>query len=156
RGYRFHSKSDTEALLYSYCEWGEQCVDHLNGMFAFGIWDKRTRKLFVARDRFGVKPLYWYHDGSHFIFASEIKAILEHPAVRRKISYPALNEYFTFQNIFTDLTLFEGIRLLPPGSMLSIDAKKNTAPKPYRYWDYSSVETDESLTEEECAEEVRR
>ena len=89
-------------------------------MFAFALWDRPRQRLTLARDRFGVKPIYWYAGGGVLIFASEIKSILEHPAVPRDISYPALNEYFSFQNMLTDLTLFEGIRLLPPATILTV------------------------------------
>ena len=116
KGYWFRSRSDTEVVLNAFVEWQEKCLDRFNGMFAFAIWDRRERRLFLARDRYGVKPLYWYTKRGVFIFSSEIKAILKHPQVSREVCYPALNEYFTFQNIFSDLTLFEGIRLLPRGA----------------------------------------
>src|SRR6267142_1976421 len=128
-GYQFHSQTDTEVVLHAYEEWGEACVAHFNGMFAFAIWDKPRRRLFLARDRYGIKPLYWYYKNNIFIFASEIKAILQHPQVSRAVCYPALNEYFTFQNIFTDLTLFEGIRLLPPGSTQTLDLEGMSQPQ---------------------------
>ena len=75
-GYRFHSNTDTEVVLNAYAEWGHKCVDRFNGMFAFAIWDKKERKLFLARDRYGIKPLYYYYQNNSFIFASEIKAII--------------------------------------------------------------------------------
>ena len=82
-------------------------------MFAFALWDAKKRTLYLARDRFGIKPLYWYQLNNLFIFASEIKAILAHPDISAKINYDALNEYFTFQNLFRFHTLFKGINLLP-------------------------------------------
>lgn len=120
RGYHFHSNTDTEVVLYAYREWGAECVHHLNGMFAFAIWDARKGELFLARDRYGIKPLYYYWDGSHLVFGSEIKAILAYGAVQAQVCYEALSEYFAFQNTFSDLTLFEDIRLLPPGCTLTI------------------------------------
>src|SRR4030095_4549456 len=106
-------------------------------MFSFAIFDRKNRCLFLARDRFGVKPLYWYCKNGVFIFGSEIKAILEHPEVSTKVCYAALNEYFTFQNIFTDLTLFDGIQLLPAGCMLTLALSETGEPRIERYWDYS-------------------
>jgi asparagine synthase (glutamine-hydrolysing) len=153
-GYHFHSKTDTEVVIHAYEEWGERCLEYFNGMFAFAILDQKRRRLFLARDRYGVKPLYWYCKNGVFLFASEIKAILEHPQVSRAISYPALNEYFTFQNIFTDLTLFEDIRLLPPGHTLSIDLGNPSPPEPRVYWDYPFSAETSGMTEEESAEQL--
>jgi asparagine synthase (glutamine-hydrolysing) len=136
-GYQFHSRTDTEVIVHAYEEWGEKCIDYFNGMFAFAIYDRKLQRLFLARDRYGIKPLYWYFKNGIFIFASEIKAILEHPKVSRGVCYPALNEYFTFQNIFTDLTLFDGIRLLSPGCTLNLKFAGTSEPEIKRYWDYS-------------------
>lgn len=152
-GYHFHSRTDTEVVIHAYEEWGEKCVDYFNGMFAFAILDRRKQRLFLARDRYGVKPLYWYCQNGVFIFASEIKAILEHPSVSRAISYPALNEYFTFQNIFSDLTLFEGIRLLPPGHVMTLDIKGGTSPCQRPYWDFAVCE-DHKLSAEDSADHL--
>ena len=140
-------------VIHAYEEWGEQCVDYFNGMFAFAILDRGRQRLFLARDRYGVKPLYWYCRDGIFIFASEIKAILEHPSVSRSISYPALNEYFTFQNIFSDLTLFDGIRLLPPGHIMTLDVKGGSEPVARPYWDFP-VCIDESLSADESADRL--
>ena len=96
-GRRFTSRSDTEVLLQAYEEWGEDCVKRFNGQFAFVLWDRERRTLFAARDRFGVKPLYYYQSGDLFAAASEIKALLAHPEIRVRVSYPALAEYFSFQ-----------------------------------------------------------
>lgn len=153
-GYHFHSQTDTEVIIHAYEQWGDKCLNYFNGMFAFAILDRKEQRLFIARDRYGVKPLYWYSKGGVFIFASEIKAILEHPQVSRSICYPALNEYFTFQNIFTDLTLFEDIRLLPPGHMLSIDLRNPRQPEPVAYWDYPFSLEQSGLGEEAAAEQL--
>ena len=153
RGCHFHSNTDTEVVLYAYQEWGPECIHRFNGMFAFAIWDVRKGELFLARDRYGVKPLYYYWDGTHFIFGSEIKAILAYGAVQAQICYEALSEYFTFQNIFSDLTLFEGIRLLPPGCTLKLGRYMGTQLEQDRYWDYSSrMPSEFSLSEEESEE----
>jgi asparagine synthase (glutamine-hydrolysing) len=155
-GHRFHSQSDTEVVVHAYQEWGAGCLDRFNGMFAFAIWDKRKKQLFVARDRYGVKPIYYFWDGAKFIFGSEIKAILTHPGVRRAICYPALNEYFTFQNILTDLTLFDGIRLLPAGHHLTLDEGSGAGPVIRKYWDYEFTSSIHDVSLEEASEELRR
>ena len=153
-GHRFHSKTDTEVVVHAYEEWGEECLDHFNGMFAFAILDRFRKRLFLARDHYGMKPLYWYCKNGVFIFASEIKAILQHPQVSRNVCYPALNEYFTFQNIFSDLTLFEGIRLLPPGCKLSFNFKGESEPEAHCYWDYSIQNGPVELSEEERVDKL--
>jgi len=153
-GRKFTTRSDTEVVLAAYEEWGESCVERFNGQFAFVLWDRHRRTLFAARDRFGVKPLYYYHRGDLFAAASEIKALLAHPDIHAKVNYPALSEYFTFQNIFTDVTLFDGVRLLPPGTTLTIENGKS--PRQRQYWDYA-FEADPRLTRvEDCADEVYR
>ena len=155
-GYHFHSRTDTEVIIHAYEEWGEKCVERLNGMFAFAILDRRRRRLFLARDRYGVKPLYWCLRGDAFIFASEIKAILEHPQATRALCFPALNEYFTFQNIFTDLTFFEGVRLLPAGHTLTLDFHDACRPDVRPYWDYPYFDEPADWSEEESAERLHR
>lgn len=155
-GKRFHSKTDTEVVLRSYEAWGEACVERFNGMFAFAIWDRRQQRLFLARDRYGIKPLYYASVGRTLLFGSEIKAILAYPATPRRVSYAALSEYFTFQNVLSDLTLFDGIRLLPPGHTLTIEPGGFTAPKLAQYWDYAFDSSGFSLSEAEAQEELYR
>jgi asparagine synthase (glutamine-hydrolysing) len=153
-GRTFTTRSDTEVVLAAYEEWGETCVERFNGQFAFVLWDRHQRRLFAARDRFGVKPLYYYRRGDFFAAASEIKALLAHPDILTKVSYAALTEYFTFQNIFTDVTMFDGVRLLPPGTTLTLES--GNEPRQRRYWDYS-FEADPRLTRiEDCADEIYR
>jgi asparagine synthase (glutamine-hydrolysing) len=135
-GHRFRSHTDTEVVLAAYEQWGAAAVEHFNGMFALAIWDRDKRELFLARDRYGVKPLYYTEAGPLVLFGSEIKSLLAHDAVRADLSRRHLLEYFTFQNIFTDGTLFEGVRLLPPGHRLTISARRG-AVAPERYWDYA-------------------
>src|SRR4029077_6774733 len=121
-GHSFRSHSDTEVIIHAWEQWGPSCLDRFNGHFAFAIWDGKARRLFLARDRFGTHPLYYLFDGRRLAFGSEVKAILTLDRVPSRASVPALNEYFTFQNVLTDLTLFDGVRLLPAGCWLSIDA----------------------------------
>jgi asparagine synthase (glutamine-hydrolysing) len=154
RGHRFHSQTDTESIIHAYEEWGDDCVRRFNGMFAFAIWDKPNQRLFLARDRYGVKPLYWRFRDETLMFASEIKAILENPSVKRELCFPALNEYFSFQNIFSDLTLFEGIRLLPAGSTMAFDLHSAQAPSIRMYWDYPFPRESWELREDECIDHV--
>lgn len=142
-GYRFHSESDTEVVLSGYRRWGIiEGVKRLNGMFAFALWDDERKKLYFVRDRYGVKPLYYWLSGSKLIFGSEVKAILA-AGVKAKVDVEALNEYFTFQNIFTDRTLFEGVKLLPPATIMEIDLNRDTIQPTFtRYWDCAAVTGD--------------
>ena len=155
--YEYRSRSDTETILVSYERWGSDCFYKLNGMFALGILDERRRRLVLARDRFGVKPLYYYFDGKIFLFASEIKAILTHPEVQKSVCHQALDEYLTFQNILTDRTLFEGIKLLPAGTTLTLDLTLRE-PKPVleQFWDYRFPDKPLDISFEEAAEETHR
>ena len=155
-GYRFRSQCDTEVMLYAYAAWGEACVNRFNGMFAFVIWDKQRQKLFLARDRFGVKPLYYTRQGQIFLFGSEVKAMLAHPACQARLDKEALLEYFTFQNFFTDRTLFADVRLLPAGCTLSVALGEQGQAAPHRYWDYDFVEPDKHYDEQEYIEELDR
>ncbi len=136
KGHLFRSRSDTEVLLHAYLEWGVAAVERLNGMFAFAIWDGRNHELVLARDRYGVKPLYYrYHDGL-LLFGSEIKAILAHPDVSVRVDAATLTEYFAFQNVLSDRTLFDGIRLLPAGETLRVRLGDRGSLVRERYWDY--------------------
>jgi len=156
QGYQFHSRTDTEVVLYAYAEWGEKALERFNGMFALAIWDKQQRELFLGRDRYGIKPLYYTLQGSCFLFGSEVKAILAHPAYQTTLDKEALLEYFTFQNLFTDRTLFKGVKILPAGTYMrvSLDARKVIQVK--RYWDYHFVEPENPQDEREYLEELDR
>lgn len=156
RGYQFHSKTDSEVVLNAWMEWGADCVTRFNGMFAFAVWDKCDQSLYLVRDRYGIKPLYYACWGQTFLFGSEQKAILAHPAVRRELDKKALLEYFTFQNIFTDRTLLEGIKLLPPASVARIALGSSGIPQINRYWDYRFREPDNPADPREYREELDR
>jgi len=156
-GHQFRSQSDTEVVLYAYKQWGETCLDRFNGHFAFALWDKTKQALFLARDRYGVKPLYYTFAGAYFVFASEQKAILAHPAVKREIDLEALLEYFTFQNIFTDRTLLKGIRLFPPGSYAFLPLSSTSRElKVIRYWDFNFQEPEKPGSRQDYMEELDR
>jgi asparagine synthase (glutamine-hydrolysing) len=156
-GYRFRSRTDTEVALYAYQEWGEKCLDRFNGMFAFAIWDKTKQELFLARDRYGIKPLYYTFVDHYFVFASEQKAILEHTAVKREIDLEGLLEYFTFQNFFTDKTLMKGIKLFPAGSWAKISLASSACQLDiHPYWTFYFKEPEQPAGEEEYIEELDR
>lgn len=137
-GHCFRSASDSEVILHAYEEWADDCVTHFNGMFAFAIWDARRQRLLLARDRYGIKPLYYSHRQDVFLFGSEIKALLRHPAMRVEVDRPALLEYFTFQNLFTDRTLFDGVKMLPAGYVMSVERDGRCVKR--QYWDYCFTE----------------
>ncbi|HJT78957.1 MAG TPA: asparagine synthase (glutamine-hydrolyzing) [Gemmataceae bacterium] len=133
RGHRFRSRSDTEAILHLYEEVGAECVRHLDGMFAFGVWDEDREALFLARDRLGVKPLYYTQQHGVFLFASEIKALLAHPLISADLEPEALAHYLTFKTTPAPLTMFAGIRKLPAGCHLTCDRRGQV--EVVRYWD---------------------
>jgi len=155
-GHHFRSRTDSEVVLNAWAEWGEDCVTRFNGMFAFAIWDKREQSLYLVRDRYGIKPLYYACWGQTFLFGSEQKAILSHPVAQRVLDKKALLEYFTFQNIFTDRTLLQGVKLLPPASVARITRDSSGAPKISRYWDYRFREPDHPADPREYREELDR
>ncbi len=157
KGYCFRSKTDSEVVLTSFMEWGVKALDRFNGMFAFAIWDRKEKKLTLARDRYGIKPLYVSQQGNTFAFGSEQKAIFAIPSFRRKMDKSALLEYFTFQNIFTDKTLLEDIQLLPAGHYATLDLnEKNPTLRRTQYWDYHFREPTEKASPEEYREELNR
>jgi asparagine synthase (glutamine-hydrolysing) len=153
-GHRFRSHTDTEVVLRAYKEWGPRCLDRFNGMFGLAIWDGRRRELFLARDRYGIKPVYYCEAGSDFLFGSEIKSFLKHPSFRVEVSRRHLLEYFTFQNVFSDGTLFEGVKLLQPGHYLVVGPDGPVAP--VCYWDFRFVEDDAAASDDEYLEELDR
>ena len=155
-GWQFRSRTDSEVLLYGYAQWGKGVLDRLNGMFAFAIWDTSRKELFLARDRYGVKPVYYALADNVLLFGSESKAIRAHSAYRSGIDKQGLIEYFTFQNFFTDRTLFEGIHLLPAGCHLTVKLGENQLRTPEQYWDYDFREPERSGDEREYLEELDR
>lgn len=152
RGQTFKTNCDTEVMLYALAHWGENALEKFNGMFAFGFWDEKEKTLLLGRDRFGVKPVYYAFRNNCFLFGSEVKAILQHPDLRAEMDPEALLEYMTFQNFFTDKTLFRNITLLPAGSFLRLESGK--APEIKQYWDYRFEEDHTLKSEEEYIEEL--
>ncbi|MFI5029053.1 MAG: asparagine synthase (glutamine-hydrolyzing) [Solirubrobacterales bacterium] len=121
-GHRFETSSDTEVLLHAYLQWGEDFTPRLDGMFAFAIWDRSQRRLVAGRDRFGKKPFYYLHRGELFLFGSELKALLEHPACGRVIDRAALRRYLAFECVPTPHAIFEGVRKLREGHTLTLSS----------------------------------
>src|SRR5438132_3988556 len=135
RGHCYRTKSDTETIVHLYEEYGSDCVKHLRGMFAFAIWDRRARRLFIGRDRLGIKPLYYRYDGKTFLFGSEIKAILVYPGVKADFNQSTLAEYLAFGYIAGPETMFAGVQKLPAGHTLELNERGELKVEPY--WDLS-------------------
>lgn len=150
KGHLFKSRTDSEVIIHAYEEWGPDCLGHLRGMFAFALWDNHRKRFFLARDRLGIKPLYYYNQKGLFAFASEIKALLKIPAVERKVNLQGLYYYLGFEFVPSPLTMFEGIQKLPPGHYLMVsDDQMEVKP----YWDLVFKTTANS--EAEAVEEMR-
>lgn len=153
KGHRFRTTSDTEVILHAYQEYGENCVQHFNGMFAFAIWDVRERKLFLARDRIGIKPLYYWLDNEKIIFASEIKSLLQYPVVYAEATPEGIDMFMTFGYVTGEKTIFRNIRRLMPGHTLTV---QNGTVDVRRYWhlDYK-IDTSKSQEAHEAELEYR-
>lgn len=151
RGHVLKTACDTEVIVHLYEDLGEACVHHLRGMFAFAIWDTRRRRLFIARDRLGIKPLYYTQAGGRLIFGSEIKAILQHPEVQARLDFEALGHYLSLKYVPAPRTMFAGISSLPPGHLLLCDAHGVTVQP---YWDVSFLTSDNQRNEAAYAEQL--
>ena len=152
-GHRYRTRCDSETILHAYEEYGSACVERFRGMFAFALWNQNTRTLFCARDRLGIKPLYYYWNGSVFAFASEIKALLEHPAVPVSLDEPLLAELLAFGYVSGHRTLFAGIRKLMPGHWLEF--AEGGEPRIARYWDVPPPGVPETRGDREWIDECR-
>ncbi len=141
--YDFETNSDSEVIIAAYHKWGEDCVKHFNGMFAFAIWDNHKNELFIARDRVGIKPLYFYHDENQFVFSSQIKGILASGKIKPELNSSQLSNYLKFQTIYAPNTILKKIYLLEAGTTLLLD---KSGIKKEKYWstekDKSQVNTD--------------
>jgi len=157
RGHLFRTHSDTEVIVHLYEEYGDDLVAHLNGMFAFALWDERRERLLVARDRMGEKPLYFAtlkgESGGAFVFASELKALLAHPAAERRIDLLALRKYLSYEFVPSPHSIIEGVRKLPPAHRLIFE---NGRWREERYWRLNYDVEKLRIGEDEAAEEVRR
>lgn len=157
-GYQFRTHTDTEVIIYAYKEWGIECINKFNGMFAFALWDKSKNFFFLVRDRYGIKPLYYsVLPQGQLVFGSEVKSILQYEAANQSLDYEALLEYFTFQNIFTNKTFYQHIKMLPAGHYLVCNLN-NDQPnvQPEKYWDFDFTEPDSAIDETAYIEELDR
>jgi len=152
-GHSFRSASDTEVLPHLYEQYGDEMVIHLNGMFAFALWDERRRRLLIARDRFGEKPLYWGVFDNTLLFASEPKVLLAHPSVRPSLNLQALRQYLSFDYIPAPLSIYEGINKLPAAHKLTLEDGKVAVE---RYWRLRYTRKEPVPSEQEAAEHPRQ
>src|SRR5881409_291673 len=152
-GHRFRTRSDTEVLVHAYETWGEDCVHHFDGMFALAVWDVGQRTLLLARDRMGEKPLHYYAGSDAFVFGSELRALLEHPAVPRELSLKSLARYLSFEHVPAPHSILAGIEKLPPGHLLTVSP--GSKPRVLAYWDLAFA-TDESTNVAEWAQALRQ
>jgi asparagine synthase (glutamine-hydrolysing) len=146
RGHQFRTQSDTESIVHLYEEYGTNCVEHLRGMFAFAIWDVKQQSLFVARDRLGIKPLYYRLTPKSFIFGSEIKVLLAYPGATPELNRGALPEFLSFGYLSGDESFYNGVRKLMPGHRLEIDQRGN--PHVEQYWDLALTPEEKTHDEE--------
>jgi asparagine synthase (glutamine-hydrolysing) len=155
RGHLFRTKSDTEVVLHAYDEWGPGCLRRFNGMFAIAIYDLAHSLLFLARDRIGEKPLYYYQDAKRLVFASEIKVLLAHPDVRPQLSFRGLANYLAFGHAVAPDTMYSGVYKLLPGHYLTVE---NGTTRTRQYWDVGDepyLAVDKSYSEATYADEIR-
>jgi asparagine synthase (glutamine-hydrolysing) len=153
RGHVFRTHSDTEVLVHLYEEHGDELVQHLNGQFAFALWDERRQRLLLARDRVGIRPLFYTEAAGRLLFASEVKALFTLPEVQRRIDPRKLAEVFSYWAPLEGGTVFQGVQALPPGHRMVVEGGRLHVE---RYWDWSFPESiGASRKEEDCAEELR-
>ena len=155
KGHVFISNTDTEVITEGLAAYGPTFFERLDGMFAIGAWNKLEKCLYLSRDRYGVKPLYYWFTGKTLVFASEIKAIIQHPDYKIGVNLSALNEYFTFQNMFTYNTLFKDVTMLPPANTVKINSM-STSVVHYSWWNFDFTSTDDNMTFEDAKSETSR
>jgi len=154
KGHRFQTETDTEVICEGLSAYGITFFERFNGMFAIGAWNREEKKLYLSRDRYGIKPLYYWFNGQTLVFASEIKAIIKHPDYEMGVDFDALNEYFTFQNIFSYNTLFKGVHMLPPANTVVIEST-TTFVKHNSWWDYDFSKTDDAMSFANAKEQTK-
>jgi asparagine synthase (glutamine-hydrolysing) len=158
KGHQFRSRCDTEVIVHAWEEWGEDCVRHFQGMYAFAVWDERQQSLFLARDRFGEKPLYYaLLDNGHFIFGSELKALLVHPLLRRHIDPQAVADYFSYGYVPDPRTIYKSVSKLAPAHCVTV-RRGAASIRPREYWDVRFIETeqaDEAVIADELVDRLR-
>lgn len=154
KGYIFKTDTDTEVILHLYEEYGIDCLQFLRGMFAFAIWDNKIKQLFCARDRFGIKPLYYYKDNTKFLFGSEIKSILQAKDIDKSLSVDALDSYFANGYITSDLSIYKRIKKLNPGHYLLLSLRDTISFDIKKYWEII-FDPDYTKSEEQWMEEIK-
>ena len=154
QGYPFRTHSDTEVILASYLRWGGDCVDQLNGMFAFAIYDKDKDLLFLARDRAGEKPLFYWHSGNSFAFSSELKGLMKCPFIPRRLDLTAMNFYLAYGYVPRDMCILEGVKKLPQGHVLILERQKNLL-RSRAYWSLPKQEMHKHDDANELVAELR-
>ena len=153
-GHTFQSETDTEVIAEGLSAYGSSYFERFNGMFAIGAWNREEEKLYISRDRYGIKPLYYWFNGKTIVFASEIKAIIKHPDYEMGVDFDALNEYFTFQNIFSYNTLFKGIHMLPPANTVVVDCETKFV-KHNSWWDYDFSKTKDVMSFDDAKKQTK-
>lgn len=153
QGHRYKTQSDTETILHAFEEYGAECVQHLRGMFAFAIWSRKTKTLFVARDRLGIKPLYYHHTPERLLFGSEIKVLLAHGSIQPSFNRQSLPEYLAFGYLSGEDTFYSGVRKLSPGHTMTVGADGQVDIR--RYWDLDTSQVHSSRDEEYYANSYR-
>ena len=154
KGHTFNSESDTEVICEGLAAYGTKFFERFNGMFAIGAWNTEEEKLYISRDRYGIKPVYYWFNGKTLVFASEIKAIIKHPDYEMGVDLDALNEYFTFQNIFSYNTLFKGVHMIPPANTVVVDSETKFV-KHNSWWDYDFSKTDDAMSFADAKEQTK-
>ena len=156
KGYKFQTHSDTEVIVCAWQEWGEQCVNKLRGMFAFAIWDTKKQSLFIARDRMGIKPLYytWLANGQ-FIFGSELKVLMAHPEFKKELDFYATEEYFALGYVPEPRTIYKNVFKLPPGFCMTLKSGMSSV-TPVQYWDIPFKMLPQMDEKEASSELIRR
>lgn len=149
KGHSFVSRTDTEVIVEGLAAYGPSFFERLNGMFAVAAWNKKEETLYLSRDRFGIKPLYYWFNGKTLVFGSEIKAIVAHPDYKVDVDHDALNQYFTFQNVFTYNTLFKGVTMLPPANTVKISSDSRGVVH-HSWWDYDFTQADNNMSFEDA------
>ncbi len=153
-GHTLNTQSDTETIVHLFQDYQEDCLKHLRGMFGLAVWDSQNKELFLARDRMGIKPLYYTVANGEFIFASEIKSILQHPSVVREVDEVAMSQYLSLKYVPAPRTLFRGIHSLPPGHWLKVDSTGKVTIK--QYWDIDYSSTLDSCDEAELTDRLQK
>ena len=152
----FKSETDSEVVIHAYEEWGTDMINMLEGMFAFGLWDEKNQKLFLARDKFGIKPLYYYLDNDQIIFASEIKAIIENRNIKRELDITSMCDYFSYRYVPSPKTIFQNIYKIEPAHYITINNHFEIEKIEYYKFDFNDNKYSQKKLVKEVAELLRK